>query len=270
MPLKITPADIEAYQIDGAVLIKGLLNDQEVSDLRKGIEANISNPSLNSKVASNYDDAGWFLEDFCTWKENLSYKRIIFQSAVSETAAKLMRSKQVRLYHDHMLVKKKGTQQRTPWHQDQPYYNIEGYQNISFWIPVDPVPLEWTLELVAGSHKGPWYMPRNFLESQAKWFPEGSLSEIPDIDSNPEKFRILKWVLDPGDAVAFHMLTLHSGKGTGGLRRVFSIRMLGDDIIHSPRSWKTSPDFPGLSDYLPAGKPMDHELFPLAWPIRRA
>ena len=35
MSLKITEADIEAYQNDGAVLIKGLLNDQEVSDLRK-------------------------------------------------------------------------------------------------------------------------------------------------------------------------------------------------------------------------------------------
>jgi len=38
-----------------------------------------------------------------------------------------------------------------------------------------------------GSHKGPWYMQRNFLENQAKWYPEGSLSEILDIDSNPGK-----------------------------------------------------------------------------------
>ena len=103
MTLKITEADIEAYQSDGAVLIKGLLNDQEVSDLREGIEANISNPSLNSKIASNKKDPGWFLEDFCTWQKNPSYKRIIFESSVPEVAAKLMRSKQVRLYHDHML-----------------------------------------------------------------------------------------------------------------------------------------------------------------------
>ena len=137
-----------------------------------------------------------------------------------------MRSKQVRFHHDHMLVKKKGTVQRTPWHQDKPYYIIEGKQNISFWIPDDPVPLEWILELVAGSHKGLCYMPRNFLENQAIWFPDGSLSEIPDFDSNPEMHPILKWVLELGDAAAFHMLTLYSGEGTGALRRVFSIRML--------------------------------------------
>ena len=110
-------------------------------------------------------------------------------------------------------------------------------------------------------------MPRNVLENQAKWLPEGSLNEIPDIDANPKKYRVLKWKLEPGDAVAFHMLTLHSGGGTGALRRVFSIRMLGDDIIHSPRSWKTSPEFPNLLDQLPAGRPMDHKLFPLAWPF---
>jgi len=181
-----------------------------------------------------------------------------------------MSSEQVRLFHDHMLVKKTGTKQRTPWHQDQPYYNIEGMQNISFWIPVDPVPLEWTLEFIAGSHQGNWYLPRTFLKKEAKWFPEGSLSDPPNIEENLEKYRVLSWELEPGDAVAFHMLTLHAGAGSGALRRVFSVRLIGDDIRHAPRDWETSPEFPGLSDQLPAGVPMDHELFPVIWPASRA
>lgn len=53
-----------------------------------------------------------------------------------------MESTEARLYHDHTLVKEPGTSQETPWHQDQPYYNIDGFQNVSFWIPVDPVPEE--------------------------------------------------------------------------------------------------------------------------------
>src|SRR2546430_9539644 len=40
----------------------------------------------------------------------------------------------------------------------------------------------------------------------------------------------------------------------------------GDDIRHAPRRWKTSPDFPGLTETLPAGGPMDHTLFPLLLP----
>ena len=62
------------------------------------------------------------------------------------------------------------------------------------------------------------------------------------------------------------MLTLHTGAGTEALRRVFSVRMLGDDIRHAPRAWETSPEFPGLSLELAAGVPMKHKLFPIIWP----
>ena len=70
--------------------------------------------------------------------------------------------------------------------------------------------------------------------------------------------------------MVFHMLTLHAGAGVGALRRVFSLRLIGDDIRDATRSWKTSPEFPGLSDQLPAGAPMNHEFFPLIWPASRA
>ena len=49
-------------------------------------------------------------------------------------------------------------------------------------------------------------------------------------------------------------------------RRVFSVRMLGDDITHAPRTWVTSPPFPGLAERLPPGAPMQDALFPLLWP----
>jgi ectoine hydroxylase-related dioxygenase (phytanoyl-CoA dioxygenase family) len=167
-----------------------------------------------------------------------------------------------------MLTKEPGTRQRTPWHQDQPFYNVDGRQNCSFWIPVDPVNRASTLEFVAGSHVGPWLMPRSFLDAQAKWFPEGSLADLPDIEANRERYRILGWALEPGDAVCFHMLTLHASAGVQGAirRRVFSLRLLGDDMRHAPRPWQTSPEFTGLVDRLPLGAPMDDPLFPILWP----
>jgi ectoine hydroxylase-related dioxygenase (phytanoyl-CoA dioxygenase family) len=185
--------------------------------------------------------------------------------------ARLMRSRSARLYHDHMLTKEPDTRARTPWHQDQPYYNIEGAQNCSFWIPVDPVSRESTLEFVAGSHRGPWLMPRSFMDAQAKWFPEGTLADLPDIEAQRERLRILGWQLTPGDAVCFHMLTLHASAGVaaGRRRRVFSVRLTGDDVRHAPRRWQTSPEFPGLTATLPVGAPLEHERFPLLWPSAR-
>ena len=205
---------------------------RQIAELEAGIELNLAHLSPRAKIASAPSDPGRFVEDFCTWRENPHYRRFIVESPLAETAARLMRSRSARLYHDHLLVKEPGTRQPTPWHQDQPYYNIEGTQNASFWIPVDPVSRASTLEFVAGSHRGPWLMPRSFMDSQAKWFPEGSLADLPDIEARRDEFPILGWELEPGDAVCFHMLTLHASRGVDGTRRrrVFSVRFLGDDI----------------------------------------
>ncbi|MEN9626827.1 MAG: hypothetical protein RJA10_53 [Pseudomonadota bacterium] len=259
-------ATVAAYQRDGAVCLRGVLTPAEVERLRHAIDANLAAPSPRAIVASRPDDPGFFIEDFCNWQGNPGYRSTALDTALPEVAARLMHSRGVRLYHDHMLTKEAGTRSPTPWHQDQPYYNIDGSQNVSFWIPVDPVPRAATLEFVAGSHRGPWLMPRTFMDHQAKWFPEGSLADLPDIQAQREAFPIIGWALEPGDAVAFHMLSLHASSGSASRRRVFSLRYLGDDITHAPRRWKTSPDFPGLADELAPGAPMQHPLFPKILP----
>lgn len=263
----LTKVLIDHYQRDGAVCIRGLLNSDELETLRKGIEYNLNNLSALAKVASKPDDPGYFVEDFCTWQENPFYQQLIFGSELASVAGTLMQSQTSRLYHDHMLVKEPNTRQTTPWHQDQPYYNVEGRQNCSMWIPVDPIARTATLEFVAGSHAGQWMMPRSFRDHQANWFPEGTLAELPDIEADRQQFPIIGWKVEPGDVVCFHMLTLHAaaGENSGRRRRVFSLRFLGDDVVHSPRKWRTSPPFEGLENELPAGSPMEHPLFPLIW-----
>lgn len=259
-------AEIDAYRRDGAVCVRGLFTPAEVATGIAGITENMAAPSERAKVASRPEDPGYFIEDFCNWQTNAHYRELIFNSAAAAIAGMLMDSNRVRLYHEHLLVKEPNTRQKTPWHQDQPYYNVEGLQNCSVWAPMDPVSRPATLEFVAGTHKGPWLMPRSFMSNEAKWFPEGSLEDLPDIEADRSAYNILGWALQPGDAVFFHMLTLHAAAGVGnGRRRVLSIRFLGDDMRHAPRQWKTSPAFPGLENDLPEGAPMDHPLFPVLW-----
>lgn len=264
-------ASVQTFAADGAVVLRGLLAPAELALLRQGIDANLAAPSPRAKVACRPEDPGFFIEDFCNWQHNSAYRQFIFGSALAAVASRLMQSRTARLHHDHMLTKEPGTRQPTPWHQDQPYYNVDGAQNVSFWIPVDPVSRAATLEFAAGTHRGPWLMPRSFMTNEARWFPEGTLADLPDIEAgrraDPSTHRILGWALEPGDAVAFHMLTLHATGGVepGRRRRVFSVRFLGDDMRHAPRPWVTSPEFPGLAEVLPAGAPMEHPLFPLLW-----
>lgn len=262
----LPPDIVEDFRRDGAAPLRGIVSCGDIEALRAGVDALLARPSPRAKNASAAGDPGAFFEDFCNWREEPRFRRFIEDGPLAAAAAQLTGARQVRFYHDHILVKEGGTRTPTPWHQDQPYYNIDGRQTVSFWIPLDPVSRETTLEFLAGSHLGPWLMPRSFADRQARWFPEGALADLPDIEADRAAWPILGWALEPGDAVAFHMLTLHAAAGSPTRRRVFSARFIGEDVTHAPRPWATSPEFPGLAEALPAGAPMDHPLFPVVWP----
>ena len=256
-----------AFARDGVVCVRSALNADEVALAARGIDAVLARPSPLALVASGADDPGTFTEDFCRWQEITEIEQLARHSRIPQIAATLMATPQVRLYHDHVLVKEGGTRQRTPWHQDQPYYNVDG-RGVSAWIPVDPVPEAGCLELVATSHLGPWLMPRTFLLGEARWFPEGSLAELPDIEADRGAFDIRRFDLAPGDAIFFDFLSVHGAPGFPypGRRRVLSLRYLSAGARHAPRKWRTSPPFEGLDQELAAGAPMDHPLFPAVWP----
>jgi ectoine hydroxylase-related dioxygenase (phytanoyl-CoA dioxygenase family) len=256
-----------AFSRDGVVCARSVLGPAEVAAAAAAIDAVLASPGPLAQVASGPGDPGAFTEDFCRWREVPGIEQLARHSRVPAVAAALLGTPRVRFYHDHVLVKEGETRQRTPWHQDQPYYNVDG-RGVSAWIPVDPVPEDGCLELVAGTHRGPWLMPRTFLLGEARWFPEGSLAELPDIDADRGGFDIRRFRLAPGDAIFFDFLTVHGAPGFPhpGRRRVLSLRYLSADARHAPRAWRTSPPFDGLAEQLPAGAPMDHPLFPVVWP----
>ncbi len=255
------------FRRDGACVVRGLLNAGEVERLAAAVDAHMADPGPLAIEGGGDGTSGRFFEDFRNWDRRAGYEAVIRGSRIGEVAAALMGSETVRLHHDHLLVKEPGTTIRTPWHQDQPYYNIDGSQTVSFWIPLDPVPRESTLEFVAGSHaSGTWYMPRSFFDDRALVFEEGAFGEVPDVEADRSAFEILGWPLEPGDAVAFNMLTLHAAAGSARRRRAFSVRLVGDDVRLAVRPHATSPPFPELEGVLAGGDELDHPLFPKLWP----
>jgi ectoine hydroxylase-related dioxygenase (phytanoyl-CoA dioxygenase family) len=254
------------FRRDGACVVRGLLEPGEVDRLAAAVDAHMADPSPMALEGGGDGSSGRFFEDFRNWRRIPGYEEVIRGSRIGEVAAALMGSETVRLHHDHLLVKEPGTTIRTPWHQDQPYYNIDGSDTVSFWIPLDPVPRESTLEFVAGSHAGTWYMPRSFFDDRALVFEEGAFDEVPDVEADRDAYEILGWPLEPGDAVAFNMLTLHAAAGSRNRRRAFSVRLVGDDVRLAKRPHATSPPFPELNGRLAPGDALDHPLFPRLWP----
>lgn len=258
----VTEADIDAFQRDGAVLIRGLFRDH-VESLRRGIETNMAEPGPYAAENLKPGEAGRFFDDYCNWQRIPEFEAAVRASPAAEVAADLMRSDSVQVFHDHVLVKEPGTTKPTPWHQDGPYYFVEGRQTVSFWSPLDPV-REASLRCVAGSHLWPkQVLPTRWL-SEANFYPD-SEAYMPVPDPDAEGMRVVEWAMEPGDAVAFHYATLHGARGNAAAtrRRAFSLRLVGDDARYTERPGRTSPPFPGHG--MRPGERLRQDWFPVVF-----
>ena len=177
----VTQTQISDFRAQGAVLLKGVLNDH-IDEARQAIEQNIATPSWRERTYRPEDGTAPFFQDYVVWNQFDGYRNLVKKSPLAEIAAQLMSSETARIFHDHILVKEPGNSIVTPWHQDQPYYLVDGAQNVSFWIPLDPISRDRTIEYISGSHLwGKSFKPKRFDGSDLF---EGDTSEsIPDIDA---------------------------------------------------------------------------------------
>ncbi|MFT4715897.1 MAG: ectoine hydroxylase-related dioxygenase (phytanoyl-CoA dioxygenase family) [Paracoccaceae bacterium] len=255
----IKQTHIDTFQRDGVVLVKGLFA-QHVDALRAGIERNMTEPGPYASENLMAGEGGRFFDDYCNWTRIPEFEQVIRTSSAAEVAADLMGSERVQVFHDHVLVKEPGTSKATPWHQDGPYYFVDGVQNVSFWSPMDAVKGN-SLRCVAGSHA--WekpVLPTRWL-GDANFYPdEDTYMAVPDPDA--EGMDIKEWEMAPGDAVAFNYGTLHGARGntTNNRRRAFSLRLIGDDARYIERPGPTSPPFPGHG--MTSGQSLREDWFP--------
>ncbi|MBY6082337.1 phytanoyl-CoA dioxygenase family protein [Ruegeria arenilitoris] len=256
----VSPEMIETYRNDGVVLVKGLFAGH-VDALREGVARNMADPGPYASENKKEGETGRFFDDYCNWSRIPEFRQVIQASPVAEVAADLMESRSVQIFHDHVLVKEPGTSMATPWHQDGPYYFVEGRQTISFWSPLDPV-TQATLRCVAGSHL--WekeVLPTRWVSEEGFFPDEGQYIAVPDPEA--EGMRIVEFDMEPGDAVAFNFRTLHGARGnqSNSRRRAFSLRLVGDDARYVERPGRTSPPFPGHD--MRAGQRLREDWFPV-------
>ena len=225
------------------------------------------NPSERERPYTPDDGTAPFFQDLVNWNRIPKFKDFIFKSNIDFYAAKLMNSRNSIFFHDHVLVKEPGFSIVTPWHQDKPYYSVDGEKSVSFWIALDDISKEGCLECIAGSHlSNILHKPKRF-NGKDLYEMDNSL-EVPDIDSNREKYKIMSWDIKAGDAIAFDFRTLHgASKNVDKIsrRRIFSARIIGDDAFFVDRQGKGSPPFENVK--LQTGDKLSGVEFPVIYPL---
>ena len=260
----IDQATKDAFARDGAVLLRGVFAPH-VETIAAGIERNMAEPGDYAAENLKPGEPGRFFDDYCNWRRIPEFVEVIETSPAAQIAAEIMGSETAQFFHDHVLVKEPGTAKPTPWHQDVPYYFVDGRQTVSFWIPVDPVGRETCPQYIKGSHL--WEK----MVTPVRWLDDSDFYADPALyrpvpDPSKEAFDLLSWDLAPGDAILFDFRTAHGAPGnlSRSRRRAFSMRWVGDDVRYGERPGRTSPPFPGHG--MTAGQRLREDWFPVLWP----
>tara|TARA_B100000700_G_scaffold184205_1_gene203180 strand:+ start:1107 stop:1907 length:801 start_codon:yes stop_codon:yes gene_type:complete len=251
------------YKNYGAIIIKNIFKPW-IKTLRKGFDKVLTNPGPHARENVKKNNKGRFFEDYCNWERIPEFKKCIKESPAAQIVAEATGSKTIQLFHEHIFIKNPGTTKETPWHQDMPYYCVDGNDTGSFWIPLDPITKDNSLQVLLGSHKLPKLIrPTKWSNNQPWYKDDNNFMDMPDIKSF--KNNILKTKMNLGDAILFNFKVLHSSPGNSEntVRRAFSMRFIGDDVKYIDRGEETSPPFEGIN--LNDGEKLRKDWFPVLW-----
>lgn len=213
-----------------------------------------------------HEKKGNFLLDTGISARLKEFKKFVLRGACPAIAGELLNSEKVNFFGDQVFVKEPGTQERTAFHQDASYFEIDGEQCCVLWIPVDPVTLEnGAMQYIRGSHRGGKVYKPNVFVSQTP-LPGSEGDALPDIEGNMDAYDIIHFNVEPGDILVHNYKTIH---GTGGnssryqVRRAASIRYCGDDIRFHTRPW--APKQLHHQERLADGEMLSGPDFPVVW-----
>lgn len=291
----ITPAEIEklrgsvAAQMASAATSKSSYDFEamqrqafsgETSDLNVGqserfdmellrfiVETDPDARPLRDTLPDGLSATGSFFHDAAGWRFYQAIRDVAFHSLLPRLATELLQTEFTHFWEDTTFVKSPLTPQRTVFHQDWSYFQIEGEKCCIVWIPLDPVDAEnGRMEYIRGSHL--WnqtYAPSIFFAQSAS--PVSPYEKLPDIEGHRNDYDIIGFDCEPGDVIIHHVMTVHGSGGnlspTRG-RRAMSFRYCGDDIRYF--------DKPGaIEQQYTTGNPkngdrLDVDDYPLVWP----
>jgi len=272
----ITSKEIDTYHRDGVLLLKNIFDKDWIELLNKGLDLNCKSPTERSRIWDKDDLGRTMFYDTLAWRKIEEYKKFIFNSPTAQICGQLMKSSTVNFFFDAVFVRSAGTKFETPWHQDEPYWSIEGYDACTIWMPLVPVKEENCLSFVPGSHLfKSVFNQKNFGEltghpKDQVDFSKVADQEFPDIKSEPERYGVVSWKMQPGDCIAFNGRTMHGGSGKLDNKqnlRVFTTKWLGDDARIKFRNYGMDPDFSSLmiKKGLKSGDRPDTDMYPQIW-----
>jgi ectoine hydroxylase-related dioxygenase (phytanoyl-CoA dioxygenase family) len=278
-PRAVTAEETATYKRDGVVLMRGLFDVSWIELLSRGLDAQMAAPTARARAWDRDAGGRTMFWDSQAWLGIDEYQRFVLESPAAEIAGEIMGSSEINFFFDAVFVRSPGSQFSTPWHQDEPYWSIDGYDSCTIWMPLVPVSAESALAFVPGSHVATsvWNQynfgqlnPDDHVAVDQVDFSDVARSDVPDIDADRDAFGVVSWAMEPGDCVVFNGRTMHGGSGKLNSDvdlRVFTSKWLGDDVRIIFRECGMDPDHSAVMTEVglePGDRP-GTSLYPRVW-----
>lgn len=262
----------DRYRADGVVHVPGAFTDW-VAPLRAGVATALGRPGVHARRLSDGDAPAAVTSDILRWRDVEPFGRFVRQGGVADLAAAVLGSDAVVFLQDQWFVKEAGATTPSPWHQDGPYYNVDGPM-CTIWVALDDHPRDVSLELVRGSHRwGVRYGTREFVQGDGPG-TVGATDDpaIPDVDADRGRYDIVGFELAAGDAIVFDAGTLHGAPGNRHVERParrFSTRWTTPGARYRDAGPGAAAFWRQMGHGLAEGDPFTGPWFPTVTPDRR-
>lgn len=260
---------VEAFQADGVVCLRNVLTMDIVHELRAGCEvAEAAASDMSYRVGG--DGGPSFFYDINVSERVEAFRRQRDESRIPDLAQQLLGSETLGRYFDNLFIKDGGGGAATPWHEDASFQRAHGAETINFWISLDDIPRETTLQFLAGSHHrtGPVFLMGHFEEGEDY---DGVITRdrvpMPPVEELTSAFDTVWWEMGPGDALVWYQRVLHASPGNtiDRPRRSIAYIWIGDDAFYNSAPGRVDPDLD--DDTLSEGDHLSSAKFPQVRPV---
>lgn len=249
--MRLNARQIEAFRNDGCVLVPAAVDPTKVARVLEAVDRLQAAPSKHGANVTKGDGPGQYFLDRYLYPTHPDFEAFVTDLDLAVLAAQATDSENVRLYFDQVFVKEPGTQEQFSWHQDRPFWAVDGEQICSTWLALTAADAAGSaLEFVRGSHRwGVDYRPEypamkgaDPVEAESHLW-DGIAEHlrsydqvVVDFEDFPDTYEVVSFPVEPGDVVLFDYRVMHRSRGNTAAHRraAVSWRWLGDDATWAP------------------------------------
>jgi ectoine hydroxylase-related dioxygenase (phytanoyl-CoA dioxygenase family) len=152
--IEISTAQRDEFRVNGHLLVRGLLSTSETGVYRQQVLEAVKRQSREKRKVPERGPYGRSFGQWVNlWRTDEGVRQLVLSKRLGKVAADLLGVGNVRIYHDHALLKEAGGR-ATFWHQDQYYWPLDTADTVTVAIALADQSVEMGMFVYAtGSHR---------------------------------------------------------------------------------------------------------------------